>query len=409
VKVLHVIPSVAVSRGGASQAVLQLLPALQTQGVVVELVTTNDDSAGLLAVPLWEQIDYQGIPTRFFPRFSPNLSAVREFAFSADLTTWLWRHIAEYDLVHVHALFSYASTAAMAIARMQRVPYLNQPHGLLCQWSLQQGALKKRLYLQTIERANLNHSRGLQLTTEMERREVQALGLQVPTEVVPLGLDLASVIPQARQRLRSQLNLPDGEPIILFLSRLHPKKGLDYLITALGQLKSQPFTFVIAGNGAPSYEQEITQWIEQAGIQDRTRRLGFVTGELKELLLQAADIFALTSYSENFGVVVLEAMAAGLAIVLTPGVALAEMVQQQQLGYVPNLTVAEISDALGSCLQHLDQARGIGQRARQFIIEHYTWDSIAKQMIQSYQKVLSPSSMLYPKTELIGQDLCQPK
>lgn len=386
-KVLHISPSVGLSRGGSSQAVLELLQALQAGGVDVELAATNDDGENLLDVPLEQKIVYHGIPTQFFPRFSPNFAAVREFAFSSALTRWLWKHLADYDLVHIHALFSYPATITMKIAHIQGIPYVQQPHGLLCEWSLQQSRLKKQLYLNLIERSNLQQSRCMIVTSAMEEREVEPLKLNVARSLIPIGLSLPAMIPDARQQLRERLQIAPQQPIILFMSRLHPKKGLEYLIPALGQLIDQPFTFILAGSGAPEYEAEIERLLIATGISDRTYRPGFVTGELKQLLLQGSDIFVLTSHSENFGVVVLEAMASGLATVLTPGVALSSMLQEHQVGYVTELQIAAISETLKHCLIHPEQRQKTGEQARQFISDHYAWSRIAAQFANLYQSI----------------------
>jgi glycosyltransferase involved in cell wall biosynthesis len=387
-KILHITPSVGWHRGGASQAVLEMLQALQTCGVNLELVTTNDNGNDLLDVPLCQLTQYQKIPTWFFPRFSPKISFVREFAFSWKLTKWLWQHINEYDMVHVHALFSYASTIAMIIARLQQIPYINQPHGLLCEWSLQQSKLKKKIYLSIIERSNLQHSRILQLTSTKEVQEVEKLCLGVPPVVIPLGLKIPAEIPNAREKLCKMFNIPPEQPIILFLSRLHYKKGLDYLIPALSKIKEKQFTFILAGNGSPDYETEITELVKSNQIQHCTYCPGFVTGEIKDILLQGSDIFVLTSHSENFGVVVLEAMAAGLATIVTPGVALASMIKENQVGYVPELDIVEIAKMIEYCLHHPQTAKATGIRARQFILENYTWDQIALKMNMVYQDIM---------------------
>lgn len=387
--ILHVIPSVGSHRGGASQAVLEMLQSLKNTKVKVELVTTNDNGTDLLDVPLSQLTQYQEIPTRFFPRFSPQVSFVREFAFSWELTKWLWKHIHEYDLVHIHALFSYASTVAMIIARFKQVPYINQPHGLLCEWSLQQSQLKKKIYLSLIEKSNLQHSRILQLTSTKEVQEVELLGLGVPPVVMPLGLQIPADIPQSRQKLREMFNIPPEQTIILFMSRLHYKKGLDYLIPALSKVKTGKFTFILAGNGSPEYEAEISELLINNQIEHCTHRPGFVTGEMKNILLQGSDIFVLTSHSENFGVVVLEAMAAGLATIVTPGVALASMIKENDVGYVPELDIVEITSVIEHCLNHSQESKEMGDRARQFILDNYTWDHIASKMISVYENIIT--------------------
>lgn len=396
-RVLHVIPSVSQVRGGTSQAVLNMVKALQENNIDAEIATTNDNGDGLLDVPIQKRVEYQQVPVWFSHRFSPTVKSVREYAFSGQISQWLWRNISNYEMLHVHALFSYASTAAMAIAHLKNVPYIVTPHGLLCEWSLQQSRRKKQIYLKLIEQENLNRSVALHFTTQQEQQEVSSLGLQSPSFVLPLGLSPPSSIPDARNRLRQRFNIPANEPVILFLSRLHPKKGLDYLIPALSQLTHHRFTFILAGSGTPEYEGDINSRLVSTGLSDRAHFVGFVEGESKDLLLQGSDLFALTSHSENFGVAVLEALAVGLPVLVTPGVALASVVRQNQLGYVPELDVSAIVSALERFFSHPQAAKEMGDRARRLIFEKYAWDKIASQMQQIYTNILNqkPDSIFF--------------
>ncbi|ANV87367.1 glycosyltransferase [Picosynechococcus sp. PCC 7117] len=387
-RILHVIASISKVKGGTSQAVLEMVRALQSSGVTAEIATINDSGRNLLDVPLAQKVLYCQVPIYFFPRFSPPLRAIREFAISPPFITWLSQNLHRYDLVHVHALFSLPCTLTMALAQFRDIPYVVSLHGLLCQWSLQQSALKKQIYLHLIERWNLNGSSGLHLNSYLEQSEISKLGLAAPSFILPHGLQISSKYPDAHQKLRYWLNLPSDEPIILFLSRLHPKKGIEILIQALAQLVDQRFTFLIAGSGDPNYENEIYTCLQQSGIGDRTRMLGFIEGEKKDLLLQGADLFALTSYSENFGIAVLEALAAGLPCVVTPGVALSEVIKQQDLGMVPEMNEAAIANAIRTCLLQPEVTKEKGDRARQFIVENYTWDKIAANLVEIYDAII---------------------
>ena len=399
-RVLHVIPSVALVRGGPSQAVLEMVAALRAQNIDAEIATTNDNGPDVLDVPCncegtypvnIDSPEIDRVPIHFFARQPVHGSSLSEFSFSTQLTRWLWQHVSDYDLLHVHALFSYPSTAAMAIARWHRVPYLLRPIGQLCHWSLNQSAVRKNMYLALIERTNLQQARALHFTTSQEKEEAQVLELRPPSVVVPHGIHMDDLIEQPQAQLRQRLNIHDGVPILLFLSRLHPKKGLERLIKALATLKQQPFHLVIAGSGSQSYEVDLDQQLQTAGLQTCSQRVGFVSGYLKQLLLQGSDAFILPSHSENFGVAVLEALAAGLPVLTTPYVALAPVVQAYRLGWVCDNTVDELSITLRQLLGELGNKHDIAQRARQVVQSQYSWPAISQQLIGKYQQCLTDS------------------
>ena len=370
-----------------------MVKALRTQGVDAEIATTNDDGEGVLNVRLDELIEHEGVPVRFFRRYSPPLRPLREFAYSRPLARWLEKAVGSYDLLHVHAIFSYASTRAMSTARRYGVPYLNRPLGQLCEWSLRQRAWKKRAYLALVERANLNAAAAIQYMTEQEQQEAQALGLCAPSFVAPHGIDLPDLLPDARAQLRQRLGLPADAKIVLFLSRVHPKKGLELLIPALAQLRGEQIYFVLVGNAEPpDYEAEVERMLAAAELTARTRRVPFATGEWKQILLQGADVFALTSHSENFGLAVVEAFAAQLPAVVTPGVALADQVRRHQLGEVAPMEVPGIAAALRSQLAQAARRADIGRAARRLAEVEYAWPAVAARISAEYDRILKHHS-----------------
>jgi glycosyltransferase involved in cell wall biosynthesis len=391
-KILHVIPSLAAVRGGPSIAVIEMVRNLKSIGVDAEIVTTNDDGNTLLDVPINILHEHQKVPVRFFSRFSPFIHQVREFAFSADLTVWLWNYLRDYDLLHVHAIFSYASTIAMAIARIQNIPYVVSPHGLLCDWSLKQGRFKKRVYLSLIEKANLDSSKSIILNSTQEQKELELLGWNLLSSIVPHGLDLLTPIANAREKLHQMLNIPLETPVILFLSRLHPKKGLDYLIPALAKLRdlvhgrNSNFAFVLAGSGSVEYETELDCLLQKNNLVDCTYKLGFIEGDKKNICLQGSDLYVLTSHSENFGISVLESLASGTPALVTPGVALADLVKSQNLGWVVKLETDAIAATIQEIIESPDTIKQKGARATEYVIENYSWGTIAVSLLKIYRE-----------------------
>lgn len=387
-RILHVIPSIASIRGGPSLAVIEMVRGLRQAGVDVSIITTNDNGDELLDVPLGSWTEYESLPIQFFPRFSPPIASVREFAFSGKLTHWLWHHAPSYDLLHIHAIFSYPSTIAMSIARLLHIPYIVRPLGQLTTWALQQSVTKKQIYLKLIEQSNLNHSNSIHYTSEQEQQEASHLHLLAPSVIQPHGLTMPELILDARTELRDHLNLPPDEPIILFLSRLHPKKGLDITIPALAQLKHPRFTFLLVGEGSLDYEAEVETLLKAHHLSERTIRPGFVTGRLKDLYLQGSDLFVLNSYSENFGIAVLEALAAGLPVITSPHVGLASTLQAQNICRIVPQEIETIAQTIAESLTHPAEMQAMSQRARQHVQEHYTWNSVALKLKSIYQTIL---------------------
>ena len=389
-RVLHLIPSISPLRGGPSQAVLALAAAQRARGLDAVVLTTNDHGDQVLAdLPIGRWCDRQGVPVLAFARWSPPIRALREFAVAPGLLGGLRRELAAADLLHVHALFSFASTAGMALARQQQVPYLVRSIGQLNRWSLRQSPRRKRLLLKLMERRNLNGARALHFTSDAEREEAADLGLRPPPIVLPLGVALPQLDPT--------VPVPADQAVRwLFLSRIHPKKQLPVLFEALADLqRRQPaarWLLDVAGEGDASYVEQLQQLAQWLGLAERIRWCGFVAGEVKAALLARADWFVLPSASENFGIAAAEALAAGTPVILSPGVALAPDVRQAGAGLVCEPDPAALAQALERALQPPSAA--MVEAARALAAERYSWPAIAAALEQHYQAILSGGQLL---------------
>ena len=387
-KILHVIPSVAACRGGSSKAALDMVRALNQNGVNAEIACTNDNGVNTLDVKLETLTDFSNVPVRFFDRFSPDIAALREFAYSASFRDWLKDNIHRYDLLHVHALFSFCSSYAMRLAQKKGIPYVCHPIGHLEHWSLSQGGFKKQLYLQLIENRNINGASAIHCTAESEASQVLERFPNANLQVIPLGLDLPVLEADSCAIIKNKYNLDDA-PILLYLARLHPKKGLDLLLHSLVKLESRSFNLLIAGEGDSSYTNQILELIHELGLSDQCQLIGYIEGSLKQQLLQAADLLVLTSHSENFAVAVLEAWANQTATLVSPEVALAQQVKKHDLGYVSSLNSEEVSQALQLALNQPIQLHEKSERARQYAQDHHQWPGLAEKLALMYQQVIA--------------------
>ena len=378
-KVLHVIPSVGPKRGGPSVAAPAMCRALASYGVACDLVATNDDGNGILKVPVGEWTTHAGARMLFFRRRGNALPAIREFQIGAGFAGWFSSNGRNYDLIHVHALFSYLSTMAMCLARRAEIPYVLRPLGQLETYSLRRRALKKQLFLRLWDGANIRGAAAIHLTSQ---RELDVSWIPGPAArwVVPLGVNLppASAAPGPEPR----------PPQILFLSRWHAKKRIGILIEALAMLKDQPWHLTLAGAGDSGPAKTIMDDLDRAGIAERTSLPGFLAGEAKSSALRAADLFVLPSASENFGIAVAEALAAGVPVVITRHVALAPEVEAAAAGWICGDSSAELTAALRSALRDPDERRQRGENARKLAEESFSWESAACKLASLYRTVL---------------------
>jgi glycosyltransferase involved in cell wall biosynthesis len=321
---------------------------------------------------------------------------------SPDLRRWLAAHVRDYDVIQTHSHWNDPTSAACRAARRSGVPYIVRPCGMLSEYTRRRSRWKKWAYWWWRERRNVRCAAAFHVTSDDERQEVLRLGIMAPVEVIPLGIgNEAWETPIQRNWLRERCPQAGQRPILLFLSRLHPKKGItDLLLPAFARLKSDAFLAIAGGedDNAPGYARRATEEIARLGLSRRVAMLGAIPPQSRWAAFDGADLFVLPSHSENFGIVVAEAMARGKPVVVTFGVQFAEHVSKSGGGAVVRPDPAELATRLDSWISDSPGRVRAGESGREYIRNHFTWRRAAERLAELYRrargngKVDSPQS-----------------
>lgn len=387
-RILHVIGSISPVRGGPSVAIRGVLKALGRRGMCADVATTDDDGATRKVVPLDQFADLEGQRVRYFPR------QTRFYEASAPMLRWLAAHLRDYDVVHTHGLFGFAPIAAARIAKALGVPYIMRPAGMLDRWSRVNGRpALKRASIRLIEGPLLRDASRVHFTSRLELEQAAGAGVRLRPVILPLGLDIETSAQRfAESRFETELQSVGEGPMALYLSRIAPKKGLDVLLRAFALTAAEHpgATLLIAGEGPVELVAEYQRLATDLGLSARNVKwLGFVQGADKHWLLRRASLFVLPSKSENFGVAAAEAMAAGLPVVLTRGVALAELADEARCGIVTGGTAEETHRAMSALLGNVATRREMGLAGRRFAAEFLSLDAFGKRLEELYHQVIA--------------------
>lgn len=381
-KVLHVIPSVSLGEGGPSQVIRTMTQGLAERGIDVHVATTDDAGNGQhMDVPLGQPVEQQGVTYWYFRR------STTFYKVSLPMSGWLSRHVAGYDLAHIHALFSYTPTVASYWAARRNVPYIVRPLGVLNRWGVTQGKpLFKRASIALAESRIVRGAARMHYTAQAEQDEAEAsLGFSTRGVIVPNPVEGP---PEPLDR-RTYPGL-SGRPVILFLSRVNPKKGLDLLLDAFAQLRQQGSNaaLVIAGTGEPAFVETLKQQANRLGIANDTIWTGFLTGDAKWPAYASADVFVLPSYSENFGVAPVEAMAAGVPVVVSDQVGVHPEVTVSGAGVVVPCDAGELARALAQILSNTKAATLMRERGQAYAKKVYSVRAVSDTLYRVYDSVL---------------------
>ncbi len=299
--------------------------------------------------------------------------------------------LAQSDVVHIHGVWQAHCTAVGSLCRKLDKPYMVSAHGMLDEWALHNKSWKKAPYSALFERRNLNCAACLRALTAGELDDYRAYGLDSPVTVIPNGVNPDPAV--AAESIYGSFPELAGKRVILFLSRVHYKKGVDILCRAFAALEKD-FPDAILVFAGPDYEGTMARLdalVRRLGIRDKVTYTGMLEGDKKWAALAASEVFVLPSHSEGFSVAVLEALATGRPVIITPGCYFPE-VGETGSGLIVDASDAEVERALRTVLAMSPEDRAaMGSRGQRLVQTSYSWPAIGERLAHVYDWLLGVS------------------
>ena len=381
-KILHIIAFMAPRYGGPFKACWEMARAVAQLGHRVSIYTTNQDGPGILSVPTDRPLWREGVEMRYFPIQPP-----RFWGTSWPLAHALRQEIKGFDLVHVHSLYFFHDLVSGHYCRIFGVPYLIQPHGSLDPFIYWHHRWRKRFMEWGFQNRTIRKASAILFTTAEERELAAPFTFGTPGVVVPLGIgaDEFAVMPEPGSFRRRHPEIGDKR-IILFFGRINFKKGLDILAKAYGAVarRRQDVHLVIAGPDNEGWGARVRTWLSEEGVLGRTTFTGMLLGPDKLAVLRDASMFVLPSYTENFGLAVIEAMAVGLPIIISDKVNIWREVESAGAGKVVPCEAGKLTEAILDLLDKPEMAREIGQKGQALVRDEFHWPDIALRLQETY-------------------------
>jgi glycosyltransferase involved in cell wall biosynthesis len=356
-KILHITNSIDKSSGGPSRSVPQTCIELAKLGISIELVTQG--SADMVAIEESSHltVQYRSIKELFI--YGSRLSAK------------------DVDLIHLQHIWNPYIQVMAFWAFQKKIPYIITPRGMLEPWIMANNPWKKKIALFLYQKKAIQRAAHIHATAQMEADNIKELGFSNPISIIPNGIDLSEVKKGKEQY---------GSKKMVFLSRIHPKKGIELLLEAWRNTDTRDWTLEIAGNGELDYIKTLTQSAEDL---ENVRFVGPQYGESKWNFLRSADVMVLPTYSENFGIVVAEALAVGVPVITTKGTPWKDL-ETYQCGWWIELSVSNLKRSLEEVMQTPeDQIKTMGANGQSLVKDKYDVKAVAKNMRSLYQKILN--------------------
>ncbi len=394
-RVLHVIPSLGLRSGGPALAVPELCAILVSLGHEVTLYTTDFAVGDETDVPVDQALRGDDGVERWY--FKTQGSGV--FGCSRSLTRALRQNLRQFDIVHIHALYRFTSTVTAHYCRRYGIPYIIWPHGSLDPFLFNRHRWRKRIYEALFEKRNLKEASAVHFTAEDEMSLAQSLGLRFRGIILPYGVTLKPPADRIKLRERFDREWPEikGKQVILFLSRVNFKKGLDLLAKAFGTVaRARPNVHLfIAGPDDEGFGQQVRQWLNDEQVLDRVTFAGMLRGERKEAAFGAADIFVLPSYTENFGIAIAEALVAEVPVIISNKVNIWREIANARAGLVVNCDAEEVARAITTLLDNGELRSELGKAGRVLVAEKYDWARMAEEMVRIYRDIIARGARPY--------------
>lgn len=371
-KAAFVLSSLSRANGGISESVRRLAQSLLKEaGAQVDVLGLRDAHTDA-DLPLWQPLQPQAF----------EIQGPRALGYSNALLPAL--HKTQAEVSHVAGLWMYPSIANARWSGQTGRPYVISPHGMLDAWALRNSAWKKTLAARLFERQHLERAACLHALCAAEAESLRAYGLANPICVLPNGIDLPTAPPASRPAPWAG-RFPDNRRVLLFLGRLHPKKGLSPLLQAWDQARPAGWQLVIAGWDQGGHQRELELYVAAHNLGDSVHFPGPLHGEAKAAAYQSAHAFILPSFSEGLPMTVLEAWAHGLPVLMTPACNLPEGFtagSALEIGTDPGMLASALTDFLK---RGPEEHAAMGRRGIQLASQQFNWGRIAREMAAVYR------------------------
>lgn len=395
-KILCVIPSYypAFQFGGPVASVHNLNKSFVEKGIDVTVYTTNVGLGDKVETNKEVLVDGVKVVYFTFCKFFEFVGPTG-WQFSIPLSKALKKNTSDFDLVYISAIWNYPTIVAAYYCRKYGKPYIVAPRGIFYPHTFNKKIWKKWPYYRLIIRKILKEASAIHCTSVDESEKGYSfLGIKNNNIfIVPNGLDLSEFdnLP-SKEILRNKYPILKGKKVILFLGRLDWKKGLDILAKAYGNIGMQrnDVHLLIVGDGPENFKAKVKKWFKDKGIfeGEKITFAGMLTGREKLEALSGSDIFILPSYSENFGMAIVEAMACGLPVVTTNKVGVYREITEAEAGLIVSCDATQVEEALLKIIDNEKLAKDWGKNGKKLAKELFDFKKITDKMIEEFRKIV---------------------